>query len=314
MPAKITMKSTKQEMLDALAAAEKEIKELRRVKATPAETAVVQEEQEAVDAATADVETGMFSDEMNAKFQNLVNAIAILDARLKARYEVEGALVDMTTVINAKKQALMALDAEYESTKAAIEADLNKQKTAAAAAAEALRAENEALKASLAQARQREEEEFAYALKRRRQLEEDTYADKMAALEKQKAAAEARLAELTADADAIEALKARVEGFSAELDAKYAAGIEEGKKEAGKEYGYRSSMAEKDHSYEIREKTAAIERLEADVAAKAAKIESLETKLDTAYTQLRDLATKTVESTGGVKVLNTSSDSGGSRK
>lgn len=57
-----------------------------------------------------------------------------------------------------------------------------------------------------------------------------------------------------------------------------------------------------------------VKRLEAEVDEKSKKIASLEDKLDAAHTQLRDLATKTVESSGGLKVISANADNGSSRK
>jgi len=299
----MTLKNTKQEILDALHEAEKKLKERQTVISKPA--AVVEEEkaQTVVKAAEEDVKADIFSEEMKAKFENLQEAIRLQEERLQVCYGVEKTLVDMTVAINASKQAQMDVAAELEATQAK-----------AKAVADELNAQNERLNADLAIARNREEAEYQYNLERNRKIEADKFSDKMAELAKQKAAAEAVLADLNADAKAITEMKTRMEGLDAELEAKFQEGVEAGKKEAGKEYGYKTSLSDKEHAFEIRERDGKIARLEQDLTEKTAKIESLEAKLDAAYSQLRDLATKTVESSGGLKVLTTSGDSGSSRK
>lgn len=303
MPAKVTLKSTKQEILDALHAAEKQLSEQKKILSTPAAAAETSQAAEVVANAAVDVGSGIFSDEMTEKYENLVEAIQIQEEKLKNLYSVETALLDMSVVVNASKQARMDLEAELE-----------RAKREAKAASDALTAENAQRKADLAIARRREEEEYKYNLSRQRKQEADDHEDKRILLEKKIEEAEAQLAKLQEDAEAIDALQARVDGLPSELDAKYKEGFSDGQKAAGKEYGYKTAMSEKEHSYELRERDSKIERLEKDSAEKSQKIAALEAKLDAAYTQLRDLATKTVESSGGLKVISTASDGSTSRK
>ena len=177
-----------------------------------------------------------------------------------------------------------------------------------------MRAEAERAKADLARSREREQEQFDYDTARKRKMDNDAYADKQSALDKKLAEAEARLAELQAEADAIAKMQETIDAMPATLEAKYQEGYDNGKKDAGKEYGYKTTISEKDHAYEIRERDARISRLEADCQEKSSKITALEDKLDAAYTQMRDLATKTVESSGGVKVIGASGDSSSRNK
>lgn len=300
---KLTLKNTKQEILDALHEAEKKLKERQTVISAPAAAAEEERITTVVTAAAEDVKADIFSEEMKSKFENLQEAIRVQEERLKVCYGVEKTLIDMTVAINASKQAQMDVAAELEATQAK-----------AKAVADELNAQNERLNADLAIARNREEAEYQYNLERSRKIETDKFSDKMEELAKQKTAAEAVLADLKADAKAITEMQTRMDGLDAELEAKFQEGVEAGKKEAGKEYGYKTALTDKEHAFEIRERDGKIARLEHDLTEKAAKIESLEAKLDAAYAQLRDLATKTVESSGGLKVLTTSGDSVSSRK
>lgn len=303
MSAKVTLKSTKQEILDALHDAEKKLKEQQSIMAAPAAAAEKAEAKKVVETATSDVKSGMFSDEMNEKFENLQKAIKLQEEKLKTSYDVEAALINMTIAINAQKQAKLNLDAELEQARAAARAEM-----------EELRAENQRLADDLALQRKREQAEYEYNLSRSRKQEADAHADNQALLAKKIAEAEAHLADLNADAEAIAELRRQVESMPDMMEARYQEGIAEGQKEAGKEYGYKKAMAEKEQSYELRERDGRIERLEKENEEKSAKIASLEAKLDSAYTQLRDLATKTVESSGGVKVISASGDAGSPRK
>ncbi|MDE7244152.1 MAG: hypothetical protein K2O18_09275 [Oscillospiraceae bacterium] len=303
MSAKLTIKSTKQELLDALRDAEKRLKEQQQIISDPSAAAEKAEAEGIIRSAAADVESGIFSTEMTEKYQNLAKAIRLQEAKLKASYDIEAALIDMNTVINARKQAQMDLDTE-----------LAQARTEARTVTEALNAENKRLKADLDAARKREQEEYDYDQARKRKQQADKYADELSAMEKRVSDAAEKLDALQADAAAIEALRARVDGLPEELALQYQGGFDDGKKEAGKEYGYKSSLAEKEHSFELRERDGRIERLEKEAAEKSDKITALEAKLDAAYAQLRDLAAKTVEASGGVKVISTSGDGGSVRK
>ena len=118
MSAKVTLKSTKQEILDALHATEKKLKELQSITSMPTAAAEQAEAEEVIKAAAADVESGIFSDEMNEKYRNLARAIQLQEEKLKASYDVEAGLIDMAVVINAKKQAQMDLEAKLEQARA----------------------------------------------------------------------------------------------------------------------------------------------------------------------------------------------------
>lgn len=267
-----------------------------------------------IKAAAKDVESGIFSDEMNEKFQNLTAAIAAMEKQLKERYDVDAALAEMVLMVNAKKQIQLDLDADIEKRKAEAAADQENARRAFADEIAKMRAEAERAKADLARSREREQEQFDYDTARKRKMDNDAYADKQSALDKKLAEAEARLAELQAEADAIAKMQETIDAMPATLEAKYQEGYDNGKKDAGKEYGYKTTISEKDHAYEIRERDARISRLEADCQEKSSKIAALEDKLDAAYTQMRDLATKTVESSGGVKVIGASGDSSSRNK
>lgn len=299
------MKSTKQELLDALKDAQKELKAMREFSADPGREADKAAEDLAIADAAEDVQSGIFSDDVNEKYRNLVKAMEIMDARLKEVYGVEGELKDMAVVIAAKKAAQIRLEEQLQQRQAEIDAEIARDEAAAKSRRADLDAEYNRASAKLSVDRKREQEEYTYNLGRKRREAEDKQADELAATERAIAAKKEELAALTADAEAIEAMKAAVAGFDEKLAAEYQKGFDDGKKDAGKEYGYKSAMAEKDHGYEIKYRDGEIARLTEDGKVKDAKIAALESKLDAAYGQVRDLATKTVESSGGVKLIAT---------
>lgn len=304
----VTMKSTKQEIMDALKEAEAKLKERKSVISEDTTTKLIEKADAAIAQAKEDVENGYFSDSMNEKFTNLQEAITAMEQRLSDMYGIEKEYQHLETITNAAKA--LHIQMEEESSKRQDAADKQKFDIASdiAATRHRLEEEEKARQKAVLVAREREEEEYKYETARRHKAEQDEYNDNMAAAQK-------RLDEINAQAQDVmnimnerqaefDELIAMKEDMPAKLAAEYERGLADGEKAAGKEYGYKKSMAEKEHEYQIKERDNEITRLENMLDEKCRKVDSLEEKLDAAYVQLRELATKTVESNGGIKVLN----------
>lgn len=304
----VTMKSTKQEIMDALKEAEAKLKERKSVISEDTTTKLIEKADAAIAQAKEDVENGYFSDSMNEKFTNLQEAITAMEQRLSDMYGIEKEYQHLETITNAAKA--LHIQMEEESSKRQDAADKQKFDIASdiAATRHRLEEEEKARQKAVLVAREREEEEYKYETARRHKAEQDEYNDNMAAAQK-------RLDEINAQAQDVmnmmnerqaefDELIAMKEDMPAKLAAEYERGLADGEKAAGKEYGYKKSMAEKEHEYQIKECDNEIMRLENMLDEKCRKVDSLEEKLDAAYAQLRELATKTVESNGGIKVLN----------
>lgn len=304
----VTMKSTKQEIMDALKEAEAKLKERKSVISEDTTTKLIEKADAAIAQAKEDVENGYFSDSMNEKFTNLQEAITAMEQRLSDMYGIEKEYQHLETITNAAKA--LHIQMEEESSKRQDAADKQKFDIASdiAATRHRLEEEEKARQKAVLVTREREEEEYKYETARRHKAEQDEYNDNMAAAQK-------RLDEINAQAQDVmnmmnerqaefDELIAMKEDMPAKLAAEYERGLADGEKAAGKEYGYKKSMAEKEHEYQIKERDNEITRLENMLDEKCRKVDSLEEKLDAAYVQLRELATKTVESNGGIKVLN----------
>ena len=123
-------------------------------------------------------------------------------------------------------------------------------------------------------------------------------------LELRETAALEKETELNAKADYVKELKAKVEEIPTLIAAATEEGIKKGKADADKSNAFEVRALKKDAEYQKQLLEDKNERLAEDLAnARAEKVE-LQQKLDDAYAQMRELAAKTVESTGGVKILN----------
>lgn len=304
----VTMKSTKQEIMDALKEAQAKLNERKTVISEDVSTKLIERADAAIAQAKEDVENSYFSDSMNEKFTNLQEAITAMEQKLSDMYGIEKEYQHIEMITNAAK--VLHLQMEEESAKRKAVADQQKVDIAANIENTRYRLEEEerARQNSVKIAREREEEEYRYEISRKRKAEQDEYDDKMAEANKRldevKAEAQSITEEINSRKEEIDELIRMEKEMPEKLAAEYERGLTDGEKAAGKEYGYKKSMAEKEHEYQIRERDNNISRLENMLDEKCRKVECLEEKLDAAYVQLRELATKTVESNGGIKVLN----------
>lgn len=285
----------------------KKVKELKENTFDPAKEAKEKENLAIVESAKKSVKQNLFSEELSKKFSELESAIEIKSAELKELYGVESELQSLTAVVNARKEMTAKLDEEMITKRTEIETmkeEMLKEysdKKKEAATDFALYQDD------LKKQREREKEEYAYDLKRSRTKENDEWEDEKAARETAIADLELKAKEMFAEAEAkvnyITELEEKVNSIPKLIEEAKAQGAEEATKEAGKEYGYKKTMAEKEYSYEKQRLEDKIERLETELAKSTDLNDSLQVKLDNVYAQIRELATKTVESTGGVKIL-----------
>lgn len=313
----VTMKSTKQEIMDALKEAEARLKQQQSVIADPAQAIRRADEEACMAQAKEDVDANIFSSEMTEKYTNLVNAIALLEKKLKDQYDVDASLLNLVTVTNAAKQLQISMEDDRVRREREINEQLAFLREHAKDMREQIEAERRRLEEEVETEREREEEEYEYNRDRQRRIEENEYNDKMAETKKALEQARAEAAAVKEDAEAhkeeIDAMRQKIDEFPTLLQEKYDAGFTDGEKKAGKEYGYQKSMKEKEHEYELRERDNQIERLQETARAYSTKIETLEEKLDAAYGQIRELAAKTVESNGSIKVIGGGSDGNNKR-
>lgn len=334
--AQVTMKSTKQEIMDALKAAQEKLKEQEALREDPLQE-VQKAAQDKMMAEAEDIVTsGILNPIYTEKWESLTQALAAKQEELSNLYGIEKEANTLTALINAHKTKEYELKESYAAKTAALEDEFNAKKESyqkeldhALEELKERRVEaekkyetrvkelNAAIvdqKAKAAQDREREEEEYAYNLQRQRTLDEDTYADKRAAAEKEilemKAEAKAMMDEADKRAEYITELEMKVEAFPKELEAAVAEAEERGNKAAGKEYGYQKAMYMKEKEYEIKSLEDAKARLEESLAAEKNKVRDLTIKLDESYKRMQELAATTVQSNGGVKILDRESVSG----
>lgn len=317
--AEITMKSTKAEIMEAYKAAVEKLDSKNAMIDDPAKEAAAKLKVEVVKSADATAKEDIFNPEIIKKYNDLTDAIEIKQIELDELYGIETKANAMAAMINAYKEKNEELKEAQAAKEAALEAELGEKKAVLETEIEILKqqkqevmdsinTEAKAKEDEIKLARSREEDEYAYNLKRNRKAANDKWEDEKAAREKvlelRETAALEKETELNAKADYIKELETKVEEIPTLIAAATEEGIKKGKADADKSNAFEVRGLKKDAEYQKQLLEDKIERFASDLANTRAEKVELQQKLDDAYAQMTELAARTVESTGGVKILN----------
>ena len=101
-------------------------------------------------------------------------------------------------------------------------------------------------------------------------------------------------------------LEKKVEELPTVLEKEYARGRKDATTEIEKEYKYKNELMSKDYQNTIDRQNDKIASLNEEINKYIENNKYLQEKMDIAYKEMKELATKTVEANGGVKILNNS--------
>jgi len=304
----VTLKNTKAEIMDALNAALERENEAKRLKANPMAEEKKKEEKKVVESTKKAVEQNIFSQELIDKFIELEKAIAVEEMRLSELYGVEKELQNLTLAVNAGKDATEKIESDKKAQTAALQDVIQALKDDYAQKNENLRKEYEARSKALKTERDREAEEYEYKQKRERTLENNKWEDSKSVREAALAAKEEKatqiLTEAQGKADYIAELEKKVSGIPALIEKEVASAVANTKKDLNRDFDYKFALAGKDYTNTIAQLEYKVESLLQELGKESALVESLQVKLDKAYSDMRELAGKTVETSGGVRFIN----------
>lgn len=303
----ITLKNTKQEILDALNEALQREKNSAKQKSNPVEEEKVRKAQTAVNETKKNVEQNIFSTELVNKFKDLELAISEEEEKLKNLYGVEKELNNLTLVVNAGKDFLEELENRKKTETTKIEAQIKELTEEYAKKSSELSKEYELQKLTLKTERTRESEEYDYNVKRERQLANNAWEDEKKSreltLKNQEEETNKLLKEAQEKAKYLADLEKQVQDIPTLLTKEYEKGKKEITSELEKEHKYEIEILKKDYQNLIDRQTDKIESLKLELEKANELNASLQEKMDKAYAELKELATKTVEANGGVKIL-----------
>lgn len=303
----ISLKNTKAEILEALNAALEREKKLANMKYEPEKEDKKRKAEEVIKTSKENVEKNIFSDELKNKFLDLQEAIKAQEEKLKELYGIENEMNNLVVVVNAGKDYIRNLELEKTEKEnelnnkiALLEADYTDKK-------EALEKEYEAKSRNLKLERDREIEEYNYKTKREREISNNKWDDEKNAREKALTIKENELQKLldeaTNNASHIKELESKVDSIPDLLKSEYDKGYRDATKILEKEHEYATELLKKDFQNTIDRQNDKVELLTEEIKNINTEKKSLQDKLDKAYLQIKDMATKTVESTGTVKIL-----------
>lgn len=309
----ISLKNTKAEILEALNEALEREKNANKMKSNPEKEEKEKKVQKAIEASKENVEQNIFSDELIHKFKDLELAIQVEEEKLKELYEIDKEMSQLTLVVNAGKDCIASLEErkklETERLNQSIQALEDEYKTKS----EELQKEFDLKSKALKLERDREQEEYNYKTKRDREISNNQWEDEKQKREKSLAEMEAEtkrlLEEVQTKEKYLKDLEVQVADIPTLLEKEYTRGKEEITKELTKEHNYALELSKKDFQNTIDRQNDKISALQAELDKERELSASLQEKMDKAYLEIKELATKTVETSGGVKIIgNTTSE------
>ena len=313
----ITLKNTKQEILDALNEALLREKNNLKMKSNPEEEEKVRKEEKAVSETKKNVEENIFSTELINKFKDLELAIASEEEKLKNLYGVEKELNNLTLVINTGKDFLMELDLKKKNEELRINNEIKELEDQYNKKANELNSDYELKAKTLKIEREREVEEYNYKIKRERELDNNAFLDLKKTREASLKEREEETKKLLEDAKEKEKylsdLEKQVNDIPNLLVKEYERGKKEVTSELTKEHKYEIELLKKDYENQVARQNDKIESLKEELEKANNLTVSLQEKMDKAYLELKELATKTVEANGGVKILGQSNQGDSSK-
>ena len=304
----ITLKNTKAEILEALNQALEREKNINKTKSDPQKEELERKKKESISESKENIKQNIFSDELINKFKNLETAIEALEEKLKNLYGLEGELNNFTLVVNAEKDFLADLEIKKKVEIEKLETSIQELEAEYKKKNKELEEEYATKAKTLKLERDREVEEYDYKLKREREIVNNKWEDEKKIrevnLKNLEDEAKKKLKEVTEKETYLKELEQKVEGIPEMMLKEYERGRKEATAELKKEQEYQTELLKKDFQNTIDRQADKIKSLEGELEKISALNVSMQDKMDKAYVEMKELATKTVEANGQVKIFS----------
>lgn len=304
----ITLKNTKAEILEALNQALEREKNINKTKSDPQKEEVERKKKESISESKENIKQNIFSDELITKFKNLETAIEALEEKLKNLYGLEGELNNFTLVVNAEKDFLADLEIKKKVETEKLETSIQELEALYKKKNKELEEEYATKAKALKLEQDREVEEYEYKLKRDREIVNNKWEDEKKIrevnLKNLEDEAKKKLKEVTEKETYLKELEQKVEGIPEMMLKEYERGRKEATAELKKEQEYQTELLKKDFQNTIDRQADKIKSLEGELEKISVLNVSMQDKMDKAYVEMKELATKTVEANGQVKIFS----------
>jgi hypothetical protein len=336
---KLTVASTKKELLEAYEETARQLQEKREAELRPEQIREEKKAKEVVQIAESLTTDGIARgigdlrmeigkmltkvsdslEEQVGKFQGLRSAIQAKEKELQELYGIEKAAATFAALVEAHNEKREQFESEMAKRKEELEREIEETRAGWERERKAQEASFKERDAEEKRKREREKEEFTYGFAREKQLAKDEFEDGKGKAEKEldlrKEQAEKELAEREREVAAREgALKER-ENELEELGKKVAdfpREIETAVNNAVKETAERINLAAKNREELLKKEfdgernvlSTRIEALERTVKEQREQISKLSQQLEKAYQKVEDIAVKTIEGSSTMKSLS----------
>jgi len=326
---KLSLTSTKQEMLQAYNTLLKELETKREGELKPEKRIEEKKNQAAVQVAESLTAEGVgkeiaalkldigktltgISDQLEGevgRFVAIRNAIGAKEKELAELYEIEKSAMSLAALIEAQNQKRQEFAAEMEEKKESLRQDVDAARSAWKKEQEEHDAAVKERDTAEKKRQTREKEEFDYAFKREQQTAADRFAYEKAKLDKElKDKKEQMEQELSARESAVAAKEAEL-GDLRKLAAQHPKELETSVARAVKETSERLLMEAKSREELLKKEAegernvfkARIESLEKTTKEQSERLTALTKQLEAAYQKVQDIAIKTVEGASNSK-------------
>lgn len=326
----VSVKSTKNEILDAYNQLLKQMKEKKMPdrqaeKKTEGEKQIVknanQLSMEKIIKGLAEIKLEIGSslegleEKLISQYKKLVEleqAIEIETKRLNEVHEITINADSLAALLMAQKEQKEKFETEVEKEKIDFETEMNGKKAQWKKEQETFETARKERETQLKKEKQREEDEYAYNLKMTRKKEKDAYEAQKAAQEKElaekKSAVEKDLKErdavITGKEKEYEELKTKVEAFSKELEKAVKDTEKTVIEKLEIKYKHGATLAAKEIEGERKLYKQTIEALENKIKDQEVQIRQLTQKINESGRQVQDIAIKAIESSSHQKVIS----------
>jgi len=325
-----SLKSTKQELLDAYNEMRQQLEERDKTQLKPEQKVQEKKEAQVLAAVQTTTTDGVLQrinqlkqdmartlndlgDKLAAevqKYEQVQQAIGIKEKELKEVFEIDRAAGTLAALIEAQRREKEEFEREMAEEREQLDSEmeaLREQWKGEKAEHDALVKEQDIIEAKR---RQREKEEYRYAFEREQQLARDKFEDEKAKLLAEKAQIENEMKTLREQTEKglqererqiaerekeFASLQAQVQEFPKRLETAVAAAVKDATERLQREAKYQQDLLHKDVEGQKNVLTARIQSLEKTVKEQADQLARLSLQQEAAYQKIQDVAVKAIE-------------------
>lgn len=329
---KVSISSTKQEMMDAYNALLQEWQEKREAELKPEEKKEEKKMKEVLQVADSLSTEGVVSKISNLKLEigkmlalvsdNLEEEVKKLEAikqaiqfkekEIQELYQIEKSAATLAALIESQNLKRVEFESEMAQQKEKLEGEIQARHTEWEKEKNAYEAQSKEWTEQEKKRREREKEEYLYAFEREQRIAKDRFEDEKAQFEKEiqleREQMERELGErekvIAQKETELNELQNRVSNFPKELETAVNSAVTETTERIKLETKNREDFLKKEFDGERNVLATKIAAFEKTVKDQSEQITKLSQQLEKAYQKVEDLATKTIEGSVSLKTYN----------